>query len=317
MEKEEFKIISDKEAAVLEKIADATKMDAWFRIDENLHVYDGEGDLAGDSEAELVCLLEDGLAYGLDEPQCGNLTEEEEAIARACFKRARIRWLNDRIESLEATLKKLEAANKDPNLIADVISEIHNTKAWLAKEKGPKWKRVYSVPVVYKMHTTVTVEADSAEEAYDKVREHPEDFNLLEEDHYVEGSFRVADDNRENAIATIRELGFDEYRDYAAENEAASGRHTNVTVGATVIFQRWEGDTAYFNGSATFDACDVLDSMDDDEIAQLERGEPYALDNVYFIAVRLGRLCSYDGPFEVELDEDAFAHYLEVRKEGE
>ena len=316
MEKEEFKILSDKEAGVLEKIADATMMDAWFRIDENLRVYDGEGDLAGASEAELVCLLEDGLAYGLDEPQCGSLSPEDEAIARACFKRARIHLLNERIESLGAALEKLKAADKDPKLIADVISEIQNKNDELAKLTGPKPKRYYSVPVVYEVYGTIDVEADSAEEAYDKVKAHPENFNLPDEDFYVDDSFRVADDDRENAIATIKELGcFDEHG--MVDDEAASGRHTGLTVKATVTFQRWEGDVARFNGEAEFDACDALDSLDDEMITLVERGDPNAWDAVYYAAVRLGQIHDYDGPFEVDLDEDNLSDYLEARRGGE
>lgn len=92
------------------------------------------------------------------------------------------------------------------------------------------------------------------------------------------------------------------------------GRHTGLTVKATVTFQKWEGDIARFNGEAEFDACDALDSMDDDEIAQIERDDPYALDHVYLRAVSFGQIHDYDGPFEVELDEDNLSDYLEARR---
>ena len=106
--------------------------------------------------------------------------------------------------------------------------------------------------------------------------------------------------------------------DDSAESEpkAASGRHTGLTVKATVTFQTWEGDTARFNGEAEFDACDVLDSMDDEEISQVERGDPYALDHVYLRAVSFGQIHDYDGPFEVDLDDGNLSDYLEARKEG-
>lgn len=82
-----FKLTAE-EANILDKIAEATKMDSWFYIDEDLHVRDiEEGGLL--SDAEGVCLLEDGLAYGLDEPQSGGLSPEEIRIAEDCFKRAR------------------------------------------------------------------------------------------------------------------------------------------------------------------------------------------------------------------------------------
>lgn len=72
--------------------------------------------------------------------------------------------------------------------------------------------RYWSVPVVYEMYGTVSVEADTAEEAYDKVRDHPEDYGLPDEGFYVDDSFRVADDDRENAVAMITELGcFDDH----------------------------------------------------------------------------------------------------------
>ena len=100
------------------------------------------------------------------------------------------------------------------------------------------------------------------------------------------------------------------------ENEAASDRHTGLTVKATVTFQRWEGDVARFNGEAEFDACDALDSMDDEQLAQVERNDPWALDSVYMRAVMFGQIHDYDGPFEVDLDEDNFSDYLEARRNG-
>ena len=100
------------------------------------------------------------------------------------------------------------------------------------------------------------------------------------------------------------------------EDEAASGRHTGLTVKATVTFQRWVGDIARFNGEAEFDACDALDSMDDEKIAKIERNDPLALDDVYLKAIVLGQIHDYDGPFKVELDEDNFSDYLEARRNG-
>jgi len=261
---EQFKLTVE-EANILDKIADATKMDGWFYIDEDLHVHDIEENSIS-SDAEGVCLLEDGLAYGLDEPQSGGLNPEEVKIAEACFKRARA-----------------------------------------AKSS----KHYYSVPVVYEMYGSVTVEAGSAEEAYDRVKDHPEEFGLPNEGFYVDDSFKVADDDRENAIGTIKML------DDAPADDAASGRHTGLTVKATVTFQRWEDDYARFNGEAEFDACDALDSMSDEELAQIERNDPYALDNVYLRAVAFGQIHDYDGPFEVDLDEDNLSDYLEARRKAQ
>ena len=77
-------------------------------------------------------------------------------------------------------------------------------KKKLPKE-GQKTK-YWSVPVVYEMYGSISVEAESAEEAYDKVKEHPEDYGLPDEGFYVDDSFKVADDDRENAIGTIKSL---------------------------------------------------------------------------------------------------------------
>lgn len=277
----EFKLTVE-EANVLDKIAEATKMDGWFHIDENLHVHDIEepDNPVFSDDAGGVRLLEDGLAYGLDKPQSGGLSPEEIRIAEACFKRARA--------ALPA-------------------------------------KRVYKVPVVFEMYGTVEVEASSAEEAYDKVRDNPDDYTLPDDEDcdYVDGSFRVADDDRDNAVDVIEMLGCTDDNGLWLNTKADPDRHTGLTVKATVTFQRWEGDVARFNGEAEFDACDALDSMDDEMIALVEQGDPNAYDAVYYAAVRLGQIHGYDGPFEVDLDEDNLSDYLEARypledeKEGE
>lgn len=82
--------LTEKEAVVLDKIAEATKMDCWFRIEDDLTVTDIEGEMPNASEAELVAMLEEGLGYGLDQPQSGGLSPEEIKIAEACFARARL-----------------------------------------------------------------------------------------------------------------------------------------------------------------------------------------------------------------------------------
>lgn len=91
----EFKLTAE-EANILDRIASATKMDCWFYIDENLHVQDIEEPQSPGfgSDAEGVCLLEDGLAYDLSTPQSGSLTPNEIMIATACFRRAR-NWIQD------------------------------------------------------------------------------------------------------------------------------------------------------------------------------------------------------------------------------
>ena len=204
------------------------------------------------------------------------------------------------------------ARNMEAKRFADALEVVLFFEEGKLPKACPKTK-YWSVPVVYEMYGTISVEADTVEEAYDKVRNHPEEYDLPDEGFYVDDSFHVADDDKGNAVELIKELSGNED---GPVSEAASGRHTGLTVKATVTFQRWEGDYARFNGEAEFDACDALDSMDDGQIAQIERGEPYALDEVYRTAVRLGQIHDYDGPFEVDLDEEHLSDYLEARRNG-
>lgn len=258
-QKEGFKITGE-EAALLDRIADATKMDCWFYIDEDLHVHDIEEGTVS-SDAEGVCLLEDGLGYGLDEPQSGGLNPKEIQIVEACFKRAREGLLRERISKregitdcvamyldlfedtdvmhrdvVETTIEELRDGDEENNMEAgrlelmlkdnpgvtyfDYYEEKPIDFEWLCErlempaeapkkpqKAAPKGeKRYYSVPVVYEMYGSISVEAGSAEEAYDQVKEHPEDFDLPDEGFYVDGSLKVADDDRENAIGTIEML---------------------------------------------------------------------------------------------------------------
>ena len=82
---------------------------------------------------------------------------------------------------------------------------IDNDEEGKLPKEGPKTK-YWSVPVVYEMYGSISVEAESAEEAYNKVKEHPEEFDLPDEGFYVDDSFKVADDDGENAIGTIKSL---------------------------------------------------------------------------------------------------------------
>ena len=352
--------ITKHEAAILDRIAEATKMDCWFFIDEDLHVHDIEGDMPDATEADLVIMLEEGLGYGLDEPQSGGLSPEEIKIAEACFKRARLAAEAERIEKLkqdvlagEKDINELIAIylehfedtdvahvcdleetayelknSKEPDEVAegrrldDLINDHPGTtyfdyceekpigRDWLIRRLGIKF---FVVPVVYECRGTVCVVADSARDAYEKVRDNPGDYPLPDADFYVEGSYRVADDE-DSAIATIEELS-EQWND-VPEAPAAPARRTGLAVKATVTFQRWEGDYARFNGEAEFDARGALDAMDDETVRRVSQGEPYALDAVYKGAVRLGQIHDYDGPFEVELDEDQLSEYLAARGLG-
>lgn len=84
--KKEFKI-TEHEADLLERIAEATKMDDWFYITEDLKAMDAEGNV--NTPEEAVCMLEDGLGYDVREPQSGGLSDEEAKEVEAVFRRAR------------------------------------------------------------------------------------------------------------------------------------------------------------------------------------------------------------------------------------
>lgn len=82
--------LTEREAGLLERIAEATKMECWFYIDEDCRCHDLEGEMPGATDAELVSMLEDGLAYALEEEQSGGFSPEEAKEVEAVFKRARI-----------------------------------------------------------------------------------------------------------------------------------------------------------------------------------------------------------------------------------
>lgn len=89
--KKEF-ILTAREANLLDRVADATKMDDWFYIEEDPNTggyiaTDEEG--ISTSSAEVVSSLEDGLAYDLTEEQSGGFTPEEAKEVEAVFHRAR------------------------------------------------------------------------------------------------------------------------------------------------------------------------------------------------------------------------------------
>lgn len=277
MEKEEFKLTLD-EVIVLEKIADATHNDEWFRIDDDLHAYDAEGNFGNASEAELVYIFGGALGYPLDAPQSGGLSPEEIQIAKACFKRAEeyakrekktivVKCDGDEVtiqnpQGLEDVVDAVVSMYEDSEVVfqefleegkleivgltlceqamvfaelkkrldgdevtieghdgeyarMDLVDYLTNgpapVKAPADAAPSTGEQHYYRVPVVYEMYGLVGVEAGSAEEAYDIVREHPEYFSLPEDPSYLEDSFRVADDDREDAVASIKMLDADAF----------------------------------------------------------------------------------------------------------
>lgn len=63
--------------------------------------------------------------------------------------------------------------------------------------------RYYKVPVTWEMCGTVTVFASSPENAVDYVDKNPDEFDLPEEDNYVDDSFRLSSDSFEENVAMV------------------------------------------------------------------------------------------------------------------
>lgn len=85
------------------------------------------------------------------------------------------------------------------------------------------------------------------------------------------------------------------------------------TVPGHVVFERWDHDNAEEVGrSAEFSVTDILDTKSLDEIRDLRDEDVY--DEIFFDAVETGALESYDGPFTMNVDEDALNEYLDKRE---
>lgn len=83
--------VTAREANLLDRVARATKMDAWFWIvkDPETHEYiptDLDGEV--DSPEEVIGCLEYGIAYDLTQVQSGGFTPEEAKEIEAVFRRA-------------------------------------------------------------------------------------------------------------------------------------------------------------------------------------------------------------------------------------
>ena len=149
----EFKLTIE-EANILDKLASATKMDAWFYIDEDLHIEDVEEDSIR-NDAEGVCLLEDGLAYPLCSPQSGKLTPEEEKAAVSCFARAR-EWVKN--HPAKGTWLLILGMSGEPSYAGKVgqveyiddAGQIHGTWGGCALVPGADiWERCQTNPCHY------------------------------------------------------------------------------------------------------------------------------------------------------------------------
>ena len=78
-------------------------------------------------------------------------------------------------------------------------------------EEGKHCKRTfYSIPVTWEVYGRVVVEASSKEEALKKFHEIENNdeggFELPQEQHYVDGSFRLSDDDEEELLEMIEKV---------------------------------------------------------------------------------------------------------------
>ncbi len=78
-------------------------------------------------------------------------------------------------------------------------------------EEGKHCKRTfYSIPVTWEVYGRVVVEASSKEEALKKFHEIEDNdeggFELPQEQHYVDGSFRLSDDDEEELLEMIEKV---------------------------------------------------------------------------------------------------------------
>ena len=77
-------------------------------------------------------------------------------------------------------------------------------------EEGKHCKRTfYSIPVTWEVYGRVVVEASSKEEALKKFHEIEDiegGFELPQEQHYVDGSFRLSDDDEEELLEMIEKV---------------------------------------------------------------------------------------------------------------
>ena len=82
-------------------------------------------------------------------------------------------------------------------------------------EKRKEWKKaklkIYNLPVEYSMYDTVSIEAETLEDAVRKFMEQDDDLSLPANPQYMDGSFRLSTDSSpyRNFEATIKELKYD------------------------------------------------------------------------------------------------------------
>ena len=97
--------------------------------------------------------------------------------------------------------------NGDYDSTLDYWTNINNIIEKKKKLKKPKMK-TYRLPVEYNMYDTVSIEAETLEDAVRKFMEQEDDLSLPDNPQYMEDSFRLSTDSSpyRNFEATIEEL---------------------------------------------------------------------------------------------------------------
>lgn len=92
----------------------------------------------------------------------------------------------------------------------DYWTNINNIINKRKESKTPKLK-TYKLPVEYSMYDTVSIEAETLENAVRKFMEQEDDLSLLDNPQYMKGSFRLSTDSSpyRNFETTIEKLKYD------------------------------------------------------------------------------------------------------------
>ncbi len=112
-------------------------------------------------------------------------------------------------EDIDACVKKY-VYNGDYDCTLNYWTNINNIINDIKKSKKPKLK-TYHLPVEYSMYDTISIEAETLEDAVRKFMEQKDDLSLPNNPQYMEGSFRLSTNSSpyRNFETTIEELKYD------------------------------------------------------------------------------------------------------------
>lgn len=87
---------------------------------------------------------------------------------------------------------------------------------------------------------------------------------------------------------------------------------TNIFVAATLYKQKWVDNTAYPNGELEYNIVPVLNRLSIDELQDIKKKLNICgyMDELYYKSVLQNLIDDYDGPFELEINEEEFDIYL-------